>query len=145
MERSRFIGTGVTPRQHGHSQRTTSQNSIAEAKSRQTARIRELGAALAASGLVTVDDQARALGLSRSTTWAVLKGNHKASGLHPGTVKRMLSSPALPPRVRATLLTYIEEKLAGLYGHNREQQRRFRALCRPSKQPTKGGYRSQNK
>ena len=54
---------------------------LTEAKARQATRIRELGGALTASGLVTLDEQARALGLSRSTAWAVLKANHKASGL----------------------------------------------------------------
>jgi hypothetical protein len=39
-----------------------------------------------------------------------------------------LSSPALPPRARATILTYVEEKLAGLYGHNKKQLRRFEAF-----------------
>ena len=31
-------------------------------------------------------------------------------------------------RVRATILTYVEEKLAGLYGHNKKQLRRFVAF-----------------
>jgi hypothetical protein len=35
------------------------------------------------------------------------------------------NSQALPPRARVTILTYIEEKLAGLYGHNKTQLRRF--------------------
>ena len=96
-------------------------------KARQATRIKELGAALAASGLVALDEQARALGLSRSTAWTVLKVNHKSSGLAAGTVNQMLSSPALPPRARVTILTYIEEKLAGLYGHNKMQLRRFAA------------------
>jgi hypothetical protein len=39
----------------------------------------------------------------------------------------MLSSPELPPRARVTILTYIEEKLAGLYGHNKKQLRLFAA------------------
>jgi hypothetical protein len=58
-----------------------------------------------------------------------LKTNHKASGLAAGTINQMLSSPALPPRARVcvTILTYIEEKLAGLYGHNKKQLRRFAA------------------
>ena len=85
---------------------------------------------LAASGLFTLDEQARALGLSRSTAWAVLKANHKATGLTAATINRMLSSPELPPRVRATILTYVEEKLAGLYGHNEEQLGRFAAGVR---------------
>jgi predicted DNA-binding transcriptional regulator AlpA len=96
-------------------------------KARQAIRIKEIGAALAADGFVTVDEQARALGLSRSSAWAVLKADHKASGLTVPTINRMLSSPELPPRARVTILTYIEEKLAGLYGHNERQLRRFAA------------------
>ena len=97
------------------------------AKARQVAKIKELGAALAADGFVTLDEQARALGLSRSTAWAVLKANHKASGLAAGTINQMLSSPELPPHVRGTILTYVDEKFAGLYGHNKTQLRRFAA------------------
>jgi hypothetical protein len=104
---------------------------IQDHKARQAIRIKELGTALAAAGLFTVDEQARALGLSRSTAWAVLKANHKTSGLAAGTINQMLSSPELPPRVRVTILTYIEEKLAGLYGHNKTQLRRFAARFNP--------------
>jgi hypothetical protein len=104
---------------------------IQDHKARQAIRIKELGTALAAAGLFTVDEQARALGLSRSTAWAVLKANHKASGLAAGTINQMLSSPELPPRARVTILTYIEEKLAGLYGHNKEQLSRFAARFDP--------------
>jgi predicted DNA-binding transcriptional regulator AlpA len=100
---------------------------ISEMKARQSCKIRELGDALTTAGFLTLDEQARALGLSRSTAWAVLKANHKASGLAAGTVNQMLSSPALPPRVRGTILTYVDEKLAGLYGHNKTQLRRFAA------------------
>jgi hypothetical protein len=118
-------GRHVVSAQNSHSQRAASQGPISEAKARQATRIKELGAALAAAGLATLDDQARALGLSRSTTWAVLKGNHKASGLSTATISRMLFSPELPPHVRATLLMYVEERAAGLFGHNEQQLRRF--------------------
>jgi hypothetical protein len=41
----------------------------------------------------------------------------------------MLSSRELPPNVRFTILKYvIEEKLAGLCGHNKKQLRRFAAF-----------------
>jgi hypothetical protein len=43
----------------------------------------------------------------------------------------MLSSPELPPNVRFTILKYVEEKLAGLYGHNKKQLRRFAARVDP--------------
>ena len=103
---------------------------IKDHKARQAIRIKELGTPLAAAGLFTVDEQARALGLSRSSAWAVLKATHKATGLTAATINRMLSSPELPPRVRAAILTYVEEKLAGLYGHNEEQLGRFAAGLR---------------
>ena len=101
---------------------------VAECKALQTRKIKEISASLFASGLITLDDQARALGLSRSTTWAVLKASHKASGLSAATINRVLRSSELPQRVRATILTYVEEKMAGLYGHNKMQLRRF-AQC----------------
>jgi len=99
----------------------------AEMKARQTAKIMELGQALAADGVLNLDDQARALGLCRSTTWNILKANHKNSGLSATIINRVLKSPQLPPRVRATVLKYIEEKAAGLYGHTKKQQRAFAA------------------
>jgi hypothetical protein len=40
----------------------------------------------------------------------------------------MLYSPELPPNVRVTILEYVEEKLAGLYGHNKKQLSRFTAF-----------------
>ena len=112
------------------------ENKATKTKARQAARIKEFGAALTASGLFTLDEQARALGLSRSTAWVVLKANHKASGLTAATINRMLSSPELPPSARATILTYVEEKLAGLYGHNKIQLRRFAARFNPATPPS---------
>ena len=107
-----------------------------EMKARQSCKIRELGDALITAGFLTVDEQARALGLSRSTAWTVLKANHKASGLAAGTINQMLSSPELPPHIRGTILTYVEEKLAGLYGHNKTQLRRFAAFMVDATAPT---------
>ena len=43
--------------------------------------IQRIGDALVAEGFVTLDEQAKALGLSRSTTWTILRANHKKSGL----------------------------------------------------------------
>jgi predicted DNA-binding transcriptional regulator AlpA len=124
-----FPGALVMSAHEGHNQAAAQPKlkSKIAAIARQATRIGELGGALVADGLVTLDDQARALGLSRSTAWAVLKANHKATGLTAATIDRMLTSPELPPRVRATILTYVEEKLAGHYGHNKNQLRRFAA------------------
>ena len=46
-----------------------------------TAKIREISEALKAAGFVTLDAQTRALGLARSTTWAVLQNGYKHSGI----------------------------------------------------------------
>src|SRR5712691_5888430 len=96
-------------------------------KTRQSLKIRELGDALTAEGFVTLDEQATALGLCRSTTWTLLKGNHKSSGLSATVINRMLAAPQLPPLVRSKVLEYVEDKTAGLYGHSKAQLRRFTA------------------
>ena len=81
--------------------------------------------ALVAAGICRLDGQALVLGLCRSTTWTILKGNHKASGLSATTINRVLEAPQLPPFVRAKILEYVEEKAAGWYGHSKTQRRRF--------------------
>jgi hypothetical protein len=94
-------------------------------KLQQSAKIRELGEALAASNVRTLDHKAEVLGLSRSTTWALLQGNHKSSGLSVTVINRILAAPELPPQVRTKVIEYIEEKAAGRYGHSKSVLRRF--------------------
>lgn len=96
-----------------------------EIKTRQLCKIRELGDALVLEGFRALDQQAKALGLGRSTAWTILKANHKASGLSAAIINRMLAAPRLPALVRAKILEYIDEKIAGVYGHNKVQLRRF--------------------
>jgi hypothetical protein len=98
-----------------------------EVKTRQSRRIRELGDALNTEGYVTLDQQAKTLGLGRTTAWTILKGNHKASGLSASVINRILAAPLLPPLVRDKILEYIDEKIAGSYGHSKTQIRRFTA------------------
>jgi hypothetical protein len=94
-------------------------------KARQRLRITELGDALVAAGFIALDEQASAVGLSRSTTWTILKGNHKGSGLSATIINRMLLAPRLPPLVRAKILEYVEEKSEGLYGDSTTRRRKF--------------------
>ena len=96
-------------------------------KAMQSAKIRELRPALVDAGVLMLDQQTESLGLGRSTAWAILQGNHKSSGLSAATIKRMLTSQQLPPPARKILLEYVEEKLAGAYGHNPARLRQFRA------------------
>src|SRR2546421_8963647 len=96
-----------------------------DVKSLQSNKIKEIGQALSACGLVALDAQARALGISRSTAWTIVGGHHKASGLSATVINQMLSAPQLPPVVRAILFEYIEEKIAGSYGHSSKLVRQF--------------------
>ena len=91
----------------------------------QSSKIREIGMALSSAGFVTLDQQADALGLCRSTTWVILQAEHKNSGLSATVVNRMLGSARLPSPVRAKLIEYVREKMAGCYGHSQAQLRRF--------------------
>ena len=94
-------------------------------RERQRSKFREIGAALVTSGVCTLDDKAKVLGLLRSTVWTLLRADYKSSGLSAGVINRMLRAPQLPVLVRAKILEYIEEKSEGLYGHNKLQLRRF--------------------
>ena len=91
---------------------------ISHMRAMQRSKIREFRQALVKAGVLTLDQQTESLGLGRSTAWIILQGNHKHSGLSAATIKRILTSQQLPPPARKILLEYVEEKLAGAYGHN---------------------------
>jgi hypothetical protein len=98
---------------------------VARMKARQCAKLRDLRQALIDAGFRSLDQQAKALSLCRSTAWVVLQGHHKASGLSAAIVGRMMASPGLPQSARTVLVEYIQEKSAGAYGHSGEQAGRF--------------------
>ena len=97
---------------------------ISDLKARQAAKVREIGEALVTAGYDNLDAQATALGLSRSTTWTIIRGTPKSSGLSAAILNRMLSAPDLHSLVRRKILEYTLEKSAGLYGTPRNCQRR---------------------
>ena len=99
---------------------------LADMKARQARKISNLREVLVAVGFETLRQQAAALGLSPSTAWAVMGGDHKTSGLSGLTIKRILASPHLPPEARRVIEEYICEKLLGGYGHSQSSLRRFR-------------------
>src|SRR5258708_38092757 len=66
-------------------------------RARQFSKIRELVEAVKAGGFLTLEEQAKALGLSRSTAWTIRKASHKASGLSASIINRMLA-PAFQRR-----------------------------------------------
>ena len=95
-------------------------------KERQSSKLKELSDALVAAGFVSLDEQASALGLPRSTAWTILNAKHKNYGLSGALINRILRKPGLHQSVRAKILEYVQEKASGLYGHNKIQLRRFR-------------------
>jgi len=96
-----------------------------EAKARQAAKIEEVRRALTAAGYRTTAEQANALGVSRSTAWALLNRDKKA-GPSAIVLKRILSSPNLPQEVRRKVEEYIKEKSVGRYAHDKRRVRLFR-------------------
>ena len=107
----------------------------ARIKALQSSKIREVAEAVKSAGFLTLDEQAKALGLSRSTAWTIRKASHKASGLSASIINRMLAAPELPPLARTKILEYVEEKAAGLYGGSRSQRRKFAARLSIEKLP----------
>jgi hypothetical protein len=74
--------------------------------------------ALTSSGYMSLDDQATALGLPRSTVWTIRENKHKVGRLCAKTIERILANPATPPRVLAALQEY-----AGAQGANSQEQK----------------------
>jgi len=115
----------AAPQQRARPKQACPRVGMAKLKARQSVKIRELREALVATGFTALDEQADALGLSRSTAWTILNGIHKSSGLSAGIINRMLLAPRLPSLARTKILEYIEERTAGHYGHSNVQLRKF--------------------
>jgi hypothetical protein len=98
---------------------------LTDVKARQASKIREIGEALITTGFVSLDAQAKILGLPRSTARRILSAGHKGTGLSAKIICRMLSSVLLPPLIRAKIIEYANEKAAGIYGGTEMQHRRF--------------------
>jgi predicted DNA-binding transcriptional regulator AlpA len=109
---------------------------VAAKKARQSAKIKEIVNALTAVGYMKLDQQAKVLGLGRSTTWTLVRTSHKGSGLSAAIINRMLASPELPVPVRDKIIEYVRERLAGLHGHSANQCRRFAARLNVKIHPT---------
>ncbi len=85
--------------------------------------IEDITKALITSGYTSLDQQAKALGLHRSTVWTITKNKHKLGRLSHKTIERILANPDSPPSVRRVVQqylserasTYVKNKLAGLY------------------------------
>jgi hypothetical protein len=69
------------PEKAGSLRNKTADLTITDVKARQASKIREIGEALITTGFVSLDAQAKVLGLPRSTAWTILSTKHKGPGL----------------------------------------------------------------
>jgi hypothetical protein len=72
--------------------------------------LQHISEALTASGHISLDAQAKALGVGRSTAWTIIKSKHKLGRLSAKTTSRILANPETPPTVRAVVLRYLTER-----------------------------------
>jgi len=100
-----------------------------EAKARQVSKLAEIREALIAAGCDTTAKQAAALGVCRSTAWALLNRDNRV-GPSAKIIKRILCAPKLPPAVRRKVEEYVEERINGLFGHTDVRVRWFRDQIR---------------
>jgi hypothetical protein len=114
----------------GNLRKKTTNLSLAAMKARQSSKIREIGKALISTGFVSLDAQAKVLGLPRSTAWTIRAAEHKGTGISARIICRMLSSAQLPALARVKIMEYAEEKAAGVYGGTKTQRRRFASKLR---------------
>ena len=76
-----------------------------EPKERQALKLTEIREALVAAGYDSTAKQAAVLGVCRSTAW-VLLNRDKRAGPSARVIKRVLSSPQIPKRVRLKVEQY---------------------------------------
>lgn len=72
--------------------------------------IQDITEALISSGYTSLDRQAKALGLHRTTTWTIIKNKHKLGRLSTKTIERIIANPETPPLVRSAVQEYVAEK-----------------------------------
>jgi hypothetical protein len=76
--------------------------------------LQKITEALVEAGHRSLDDQARALGIHRATTWTIVKTKHKLGRLNAKTTQRILANPGTPPAVRTVIEKYLSERLEAL-------------------------------
>ena len=109
----------------GRKSQTADDLQLSKAKARQASKLTEIRKALVRAGYDTTAKQAAVLGVCRSTAW-VLLNRDKRVGPSAIVIKRILSSPKLPPRARRKVEEYVAEKICGRCGHSEERTRAFR-------------------
>ena len=76
--------------------------------------VQAIAEALVAEGYTSLDKQAKALGLGRSTAWTIIKKKHKLGRLNAKTTQSILANPDTPASVRAVIQQYLAQDLVTL-------------------------------
>jgi hypothetical protein len=89
--------------------------------------LQHISDALITCGYTKLDEQAKALGINRSTAWTIVKTKHKLGRLSTKTTRRILANPVTPPAVRSIVQKYMAERSDDLASraerlNRREQQ-----------------------
>ena len=79
--------------------------------------IRLIADALINDGYVSLDEQARALGLNRSTAWTIMKTKHKLGMLNNKTVRTILANRGTPSSVRVIIHTMLDAQFLSEQEH----------------------------
>jgi len=72
--------------------------------------LERISEALISAGYMSLDEQAKALGLGRSTAWTITKNKHKLGRLSAKTIDRILANPQTPPAVRVVVQQYLAKR-----------------------------------
>ena len=72
--------------------------------------IQPIAEALIEAGYTSLDEQAEALGLSRSTAWTIVKTKHKLGRLNTRTTRCILANPKTPVSIRAIIHSILDLK-----------------------------------
>jgi len=100
-------------------------NPVMLLKMRQTRKIAEIGEALRAAGILSLNAQAAVLGLTRSTTYTVVCAEHKSTGLSAKIISQTLRSPCCPYLFELKSRNMPKKRPLRLYGSTKRQQRQF--------------------
>jgi hypothetical protein len=85
-------------------------NEISSSSLRRQTTVERIADALIADGYTSLDQQAKALDLNRSTAWTVIKTKHKLGRLNVKTTQQILANPETPSAVRAVIEKYLIER-----------------------------------
>ena len=91
------------------SERLETVRSLNTSSARRTIPVQDIADALIKAGYKSLDGQAKALGIHRTTTWTIIKTKHKLGHLNAKTTERILANPDLPLCIRDVLQRYAAE------------------------------------